>query len=533
MVRHDAETQVVLPRRSEPSFEPICRMSLPFLATTLLAVIALGGMSSARGASMSASSTAPVIDGGHRELRRRVRHRQMVPGNGGARGQSITTGGAAVRLKSITYQVSEATARAHQNLHPARRQVAGTNFTQVHSETATQNFSWTSGQYMTWTFTTPVLLEPYTTYGIDVGMTSSTSAWQTGIPYINVTADDYAGGTSYSSGATGIGTTSISSAIASDRTFHLDIERPLGPVFSLVSPSPADNATDVYRLPRDRHDLQPERHARLRKPHHPKSHRQQPDHPRPPTTAASPTIRTSSRINPAGLLTWNKNYAIRIDAGLFLGDAAAPIAGDHRRHHLEFHHDRRPIRCLSAIAAIKAHVNNTAPLTGPQISAHKTTIDNQRQRLAESTTTINAVFDLITTYDTVKGPLFVSGFANNSTSFDRNVTTGTAKNSINPENYHWVIYTVMQHAMDLDLHLGKPRQIRSHAHQLQIRQPLEFPRPLLPPPHLATPTPSPSTAASPTPSAATPRCATSPPANPPAPTSRPAPSPPSPCLPRW
>lgn len=401
---------------------------------------------------MSASSTAPLIDGAD------IANYGIGAGtdkwfystatDGGTRGQSITTGGAAVRLNSITYQVSDGNGAAPVKTYTLRvGKIAGNSFTQVHSETATQNFSWTSGQYMTWTFNNPVLLEPYTTYGIDVGMTGSTSIWQTGIPYIHVTADEYAGGTSYVSGTGGIGTASITASIASDRTFHLDMERPLGPVFAMVAPSPTDNATDVYasreivmtfsqnvspgtgnltvRNLNDNIDT---------------------------TLAATDSRLTYDqnvvRLNPAGLLDWNKSYAIRFDAGIFLGDAAAPvpaITDDTTWNFTTIASD--PL--LSALAAIKAHILNTAPLTGFQISAHKTTIDNQRQRFAESTGIIEAVFDLIATYDTAKGPLFVSGFANNTTSFDRNVTTPTSRNSISPENYHWVVYTVMQHAMDL------------------------------------------------------------------------------------
>ena len=142
-------------------------------ATSALAVVP------AKAATMSASATAPVINDAD------IANYGDVSGTDkwfldAARGQSITTGGAAVRLKSITYQVSEGNGAAPTKTYTLRvGKVTGTNFAQVHSETATQNFSWTSGQYMTWTFTTPVLLEPYTTYGIDVGMTTSTSAWQT------------------------------------------------------------------------------------------------------------------------------------------------------------------------------------------------------------------------------------------------------------------------------------------------------------------------------------------------------------------
>ena len=411
-----------------------------------LAIIALSTASTVA-ATMSASSTAPVINDAD------IANYGDVTGtdkwfNDACRGQTITTGGAAVRLKSISYQVSEGNGAAPTKTYTLRvGKVAGTNFTQVHSETATQNFSWTGGQFMTWTFSTPVLLEPYTTYGIDVGMTSSTSAYQTGIPYINLTADDYSGGTSYTTGTVGIGTSSITSAIASDRIFHLDIERPLGPVFSLVAPSPADNAIDAYAT----REIVMTFSQNVTAGAGNLTIRNLTDNTQTTLPANDSRLTYDQnviRINPAGLLTWNKNYAIRMDAGVFLGDASAPIPAitdDTTWNFTTLASD--PL--LAAIAAIKGHVNNTALLTGPQISAHKTTIDNQRQRFAETTEIISAVFDLISTYDTIKGPLFVSGFSNNSTGFDRNVTTGTAKNAINPENFHWVIYTVMQHAMDL------------------------------------------------------------------------------------
>ena len=144
---------------------------------------------------MSASPDAPVIDGED------IANYGDVTGNekwfaensaaGAAKGQGFTTGGAAVRLKSISYQVTD-TQKAEPTKTYAIRvgKLANTAFTTVHSETATQNFTWKAGEFMTWTFATPIILEPYTTYGIDVGMKTSTSTWQTGIPYINITSDE-------------------------------------------------------------------------------------------------------------------------------------------------------------------------------------------------------------------------------------------------------------------------------------------------------------------------------------------------------
>ena len=67
-------------------------------------------------------------------------------------------------------------------------------------------------------------------YGVDIGMTTSTSGWQTGIPYLNGTENVYPGGTSYLSGTAGggVGDTTMNST-GKDRIFHLDMDDPLNP----------------------------------------------------------------------------------------------------------------------------------------------------------------------------------------------------------------------------------------------------------------------------------------------------------------
>ena len=141
-----------------------------------------------------------------------------------AKGQTFTTGSDAALLNSITYQVA-----ATQKAEPVKEYVirigtvSGTTFTEIYTETATQDFTWNSSEYMTWTLDTPVLLSPDTEYGIDVGMTSSTTEWPTGIPYINMTADKYDGGMRYTSGTSGIGTDALTLDSTRDRIFHIDM----------------------------------------------------------------------------------------------------------------------------------------------------------------------------------------------------------------------------------------------------------------------------------------------------------------------
>jgi hypothetical protein len=422
------------------------------LASALAAWALIALASPATAATMSASPDAPVVDGEDiANLTEATGTDKWFTGTdaaSSAKGQSFTTGGAALRLKSITYQVDE-TQKAEPTKTYAIRlgKLANSAFTLVHSENATQSFTWKAGEFMTWTFATPVLLDPYTTYGIDVGMKSSTSGWQTGIPYIKFSADEYSGGERYSSGTSGTGTATVSYAVGSDRVFHLDIERPLGPVFELVAKSPADDTTDALAtrelvLTFSQNVTSGSGHITFRDltdPLNPVDTLVAADDPR--LTYDQNVVR----IEPAGLLDWSKTHAIRLDAGVFLGDGGAPIAAIADDSTWNFT-TAAGDPFLDAIAAIKNHITGAVTLTGAQIAAHKSTIDAAKARFDESSATISAVFDLVKTYDTAKGPLFVSGSA--VTGFSRTNTTPTSATSISPENVHWVVYGVMQSIMD-------------------------------------------------------------------------------------
>ncbi len=216
------------------------KMKLMLLAVTMALILTAA---SANAATTSSGATAPTVDGFD------IANYGTVTGtdkwwadaavSGRPKGQTFTTGSAKVLLNAITYQVTST-----QKAEPTKTYVirvgtiSGTTFTEIYSETATQDFFWAGGEYMTWALDTPVLLSADTEYGIDVGMTGSTSAWQTGIPYINRTADVYAGGTRYMSGTTGlgIGDTTMNN-VSGDMLFHLDLS-----IADPMDPSPADGA---------------------------------------------------------------------------------------------------------------------------------------------------------------------------------------------------------------------------------------------------------------------------------------------------
>jgi hypothetical protein len=93
---------------------------------------------------------------------------------------------------------------------------------------------------------------------------------------------------------------------------------------------------------------------------------------------------------------------------------------------------------LSALTALKDHITGVAPLTAAEIEAHKATIDSNKQYMGYNDTVIAASFDLVGTYDTEIGPLFVLGSPVQS--FSRSSTSDS--------DINWVVYNVMQYIMD-------------------------------------------------------------------------------------
>ena len=89
---------------------------------------------------------------------------------------------------------------------------------------------------------------------------------------------------------------------------------------------------------------------------------------------------------------------------------------------------------LSAIAALKGHINGTAALTDKQIESHKLTIDSDKEIFGYNDAIIKACFDLVATYDDKIGPLWVA-----RGDFNRKALVN---------DIHWTVYNVMQDIMD-------------------------------------------------------------------------------------
>jgi autotransporter-associated beta strand protein len=139
-------------------------------------------------------------------------------------------------------------------------------------------------------------------------------------------------------------------------------------------------------------------------------------------------------IKPGSALLWNKNYAVRIDATAIVSTTGynfAGIADDTTWNFSTLPSD--PL--LDALTALKSHITGAIPLSADQIEAHKLTIDAYKSRFGTVAADIAAAFDLVTTYDTVLGPLFVA--------------RGLPNRSAVTNDIHWTLYTVMQDIMDL------------------------------------------------------------------------------------
>jgi len=93
---------------------------------------------------------------------------------------------------------------------------------------------------------------------------------------------------------------------------------------------------------------------------------------------------------------------------------------------------------ISALTALRHHVDGTDPLSAGQIDAHKLTIDGNRTIFGDSAAVITASFDLVQTYDNTIGALWTLG----SPTYN-GFTRSTVTNDIN-----WTVYNVMQDIMD-------------------------------------------------------------------------------------
>lgn len=102
---------------------------------------------------------------------------------------------------------------------------------------------------------------------------------------------------------------------------------------------------------------------------------------------------------------------------------------------------------IAAVDQLKGHITGAMPLTTEQLVQASQTIRAQIPRFGESASTISAVFDLITTFDQVKGALFVT------------TATGGLTRSAETNDLNWTIYRTMQGIMDV---VYTPQNLAAH-----------------------------------------------------------------------
>lgn len=128
-----------------------------------------------------------------------------------------------VYLKSFTYQMfsKKGVCLPTKSYTVRVCKVMDKKVTEIYKGTCKQDFTCNSDEYMTWSFDKKIPLSANTTYSIDVQMTASTTEWQTGIPNLNCTDDEYSEGKAYNL-CPDTGELEFNKKY-NDRVFHIDL----------------------------------------------------------------------------------------------------------------------------------------------------------------------------------------------------------------------------------------------------------------------------------------------------------------------
>ncbi|NQT37737.1 MAG: PEP-CTERM sorting domain-containing protein [Planctomycetes bacterium] len=200
-----------------------------FSTGLILAVVtALALATSAGAATLTVGTTAPVVDG--EDIA------NLAAGTAGEKlwtdtraiGQTFTTGSQDAVLDAITLQ-SWSGSLLTKNYTLTIGDVSGTSYSAFATESGiVQSVDSVASDYWTFTLDTPVTLSANTLYGFDLAMNSSTSGWQSGIPYRASTANSaYTDGQAYRSQTNGQSTPTFG-YINADKVFHLNMEAASG-----------------------------------------------------------------------------------------------------------------------------------------------------------------------------------------------------------------------------------------------------------------------------------------------------------------
>ena len=208
---------------SRSALAPVCA------AAALAASFAL----SADAALITNSVTAPATDADDIYNLGAPTTGQAVWSDRPVQGQTFTTSAAGGDLVAITFQLDEG-ANAPINgwkdyqLRIGTIDLGNNTITPLVVTVDRYTPDADNDSYFTITLDTPLSLAPNTLYGFDIGVEASQTGWQSGIPSIRITGDDYAGGQRYQGAKTNLidNTTGLPNSISptsGDLVFHLNI----------------------------------------------------------------------------------------------------------------------------------------------------------------------------------------------------------------------------------------------------------------------------------------------------------------------
>ena len=142
---------------------------------------------------------------------------------------------------------------------------------------------------------------------------------------------------------------------------------------------------------------------------------------------------TALTIKPGSYLTGNRQYAIQIDSGAIHDYYGNSFAGINDTATWAFTTGAGS-SLVAALNALADHVNGITTLSSNQIAAYKATIEGLKTQMGEDISSITAAFNLVHSYETVYGPLWV--------------TNGQLTRTAEDGSLQWTIYRVMQDIMD-------------------------------------------------------------------------------------
>jgi len=205
-----------------------------------IATVALiiGGADASNAAIISVSTTAPTVDGA--DIANLVAPTASAPtfNDRPVQGQTFTTGSdLGQQLNALTVMISETNGTVFEGWKDYRIRFGTpdsplTTLTPIINEVARYNPDLVTNTqyYFTFTLDTPIALAANTSYMFDVGVAGSQEGWQSGIPNIHRSGDDYAGGSRTQGSNTNQADSNFNvNTQSGDLIFHADISAAVVP----------------------------------------------------------------------------------------------------------------------------------------------------------------------------------------------------------------------------------------------------------------------------------------------------------------